>query len=78
MSPDSNGLLYRIASEVKSRNSGRLRTGAKQSLVDHSCGSRFPRATMRHLARLGRPCSSYLTVEIAIVGRAFPTVFLNC
>ena len=31
---------------------------------------------MRHFARFGVPCSSYLMVEMAIVGNALPTMFL--
>mgnify|MGYP003326720004 CR=1 FL=1 len=50
-------------------------TGAKQSDVDQECGSRLPRATMRHFARFGSPFSSYLMVEIAMVGRAEPTMW---
>ena len=77
MSPDRSGRLWQMASEVSRQSSGRLSTGAKQSLVDHSCGSKLPRATILHFARLGRPFSSYLTVDMAMVGRALPTVGRN-
>ena len=50
-------------------------TGAKQSLVDHTCGSRLPSATILYFARVGLPFSLYLMVDNAIVGRALPTMF---
>ena len=48
-------------------------TVSKQSFVLQLWGYRLPRATMHYLARLGFLFLSYLTVEIAIVGRVCPT-----
>ena len=49
-------------------------TDAKQSLVDHACGSRLPSSTILHFVRVGLPFSLYLMVDDAIVGRALPTM----
>ena len=73
-SPERKVRRWWIASETMRRSSTIEITGAKESLVDHSCGSRLPNATIRHLARFGEPSSSYLTVEMAIVGRVGPTM----
>ena len=42
-------------------------------LLVHSYGSKFPSTTILHLQRFGLPFSSYLIVDIAMVGRALPT-----
>ena len=49
-------------------------TGERQSDVDQTWGSRFPRVMIRHSAREGLPFSLYLMVDVDMVGRAVPTV----
>ena len=50
------------------------RMGAKQSLLFHLWGSKFPRTTIQYFAHDGVPFSSVLTLDIAIDGRAVPTI----
>lgn len=44
-----------VAMARSSRSSIADSTGAKQSVLDQLCGSRFPRTTMQYLARVGLP-----------------------
>ena len=74
MSPDFDICLRLTAIVRRRRNCKEERTGAKQSAVDQSCGSKLPRTTMRYFARTGSPCSSVLMVDIAMVGRALPNI----
>ncbi len=68
------GILFICVQRPKRKRSSRLdMTGAKQSALVHECGSRFPRATIRYLARSGFPFSSVLILDMAMVGRGFPS-----
>ena len=49
-------------------------TGAKQSCLLHVCGSKFPKTTIRYLARMGFPSAFFLMVDIAMLGRALPVI----
>ena len=57
-----------MAIDRKIRSSRWERTGAKHSSLLQSCGSRLPSATILYLARFGLLCSSYLIVDMAMVG----------
>jgi len=63
-----------VAMATRRRSSRGDITGAKQSLVDQSVGSRFPRTTMRYFARSGFPFLSFLIFEMAIDGSALPMI----
>ena len=52
-------------------------TGAKQSDLLQLLELRLPNTTILYLHLFGCPFSSLLSVEIAIVGRAGPVVFLR-
>jgi len=68
-------VIFRIwvAIAMRSRSLSRDMTGAKQSLLDQSCGSRLPRTTMQYFARSGFPFLSFLIFDIAMDGSALPT-----
>ena len=52
------------------------RTGAKQSLFDQLFGSRFPNTSRRYLHLIGLPSWSFFMVEMAMDGKALPTIGL--
>ena len=73
-SPDFGGRCIRTADVIKHRNSSWDLTGTKQSLLLHVCRSRFPNTTILYLARIRFPSLSFLMVEIAMLGNAFPVM----
>ena len=78
MSPHFGIHFRSVAIDTRSLSSGCESTGAKQSVLDQSFGSWLPRTTMQYFAHFGLlPFSSFLIVEIAIVGRALPVTFIN-
>ena len=62
---------------MRRRISRGLRTGAKQSDVFQSCGSRLPRTTIRYFALEGMPFSSNFTLDRAMVGSGLPRTCLR-
>ena len=50
------------------------RTGAKQSEEDQLFGLRLPSTTIWYFALSGYPFSSFLIINIAIAGKAFPKI----
>ena len=65
------------AMERRRRSSSWDKTGAKQSLLDHSWGSRLPRTTILYLHRIGLPSLSFFNVARAMDGSAGPVTFFN-
>jgi len=66
-----------VAIAIRIPNSREESTGAKQSEEFHWWGSRLPSATIQYFARSGFPWLSCLILEIAMVGKAGPIVFLR-
>ena len=66
--------LWCIAMETRNLSSTINISRAIQSLVDHLCRSRIPKATIHHLVRLVFSFSLYSMVNNVVLGRAFPTI----
>ena len=71
-SPDFGVRCILTADAINDLNSSCDITGAKQSCLVQACGSKLPNTTILYLALIGLPSASFLIIEIAILGRAFP------